>query len=181
MSVKWLAAREAIEIFLQIGDFHFADRKTRIRTTLGSCVSITMWHPGLREGGMCHYMLPCNAAPSGARLDGRYADDAIELFVAALRRNGTRPGAYEVKLFGGGRMYGDRGGAAATEPVQIGPRNIEAARRLLRGHGFRISREHLAGEGHRNVIFDIASGETWVRHVANLLPAGDCRGGWGSA
>ena len=52
------AARNVIEIFLQPGDFYFGDRDTRIRTLLGSCVSITMWHPRLHVGGMCHFMLP---------------------------------------------------------------------------------------------------------------------------
>ncbi|MBL8511280.1 MAG: chemotaxis protein CheD, partial [Betaproteobacteria bacterium] len=47
-----------MDIFLQPGEFYFGDADTRIRTLLGSCVSITMWHPTRRIGGMCHYMLP---------------------------------------------------------------------------------------------------------------------------
>jgi chemotaxis protein CheD len=31
-----------------------------------------------------------------------------------------------------------------------------------------VSAEHLAGDGHRNVIFDLASGDVWVRHVEQL-------------
>ena len=41
-----------IEIFLQPGDFYFGGADTRIRTILGSCVSITMWHPTRLIGGM---------------------------------------------------------------------------------------------------------------------------------
>ena len=107
------AARNTIEIFLQPGEFWFGDRDTRIRTLLGSCVSITMWHPRLRIGGMCHFMLPERGARAHADgLDGRYAGDAIELFLRELRA------------------------------------------------------AHVEGEGHRNLIFDIGSGEVWLRHVA---------------
>ena len=43
---------DAIEIFLHPGEFYFGDRHTRIRTLLGSCVSIILWHPRLLIGGM---------------------------------------------------------------------------------------------------------------------------------
>ena len=51
-----------IEIFLQPGDFYFGDKDTRIRTILGSCVSITLWHPTRLIGGMCHFLLPFRGA-----------------------------------------------------------------------------------------------------------------------
>jgi len=41
-----------IEIALQAGELHFGNRNTRIRTLLGSCISITAWHPQLPIGGM---------------------------------------------------------------------------------------------------------------------------------
>jgi Chemotaxis protein; stimulates methylation of MCP proteins len=47
-----------MEIFLQPGDWYFGDRDTRIRTLLGSCIAITIWHPRLLVGGMCHFLLP---------------------------------------------------------------------------------------------------------------------------
>lgn len=164
----YLSSPEAIEIFLQPGDFYFGDEHTRIRTILGSCISITMWHPRLKQGGMCHYMLPAHGARSLRRLDGRYADDAVELFLRELRSNHTKPEDYEVKVFGGGRMFRHQCSVKTPEIMEVGTRNIEAGRRLLREHGFRIQAEHLAGDGHRNVIFDIVSGNVWIKHVAEL-------------
>ena len=46
-----------IEVFLQPGELYFGDRYTRLRTLLGSCVSIVLWHREALLGGMCHYML----------------------------------------------------------------------------------------------------------------------------
>lgn len=158
----------AIDIFLQPGDVYFGDRGTRIRTVLGSCVSITFWHPRLLLGGMCHYMLPGrNGAAAGER-DGRYADEAISLLVDEMRAEGTQPRDYEAKIFGGGRMFSFKAGKGALD---IGNRNIETGRRLLHGHGLEPAGEHLAGVGHRSIVFDVASGGVWVRHMpeqANL-------------
>ena len=61
------------EVFLNPGDFHFAGGHTRIRTLLGSCVSIALWHPERKLGGMCHFILPERGQPAaGQELDGRY-------------------------------------------------------------------------------------------------------------
>jgi chemotaxis protein CheD len=38
-------------------------RAFSIRTVLGSCVSITLWHPVKRVGGMCHFLLPTRGVP----------------------------------------------------------------------------------------------------------------------
>lgn len=153
-----------IEIFLQPGDFHFGERNMRIRTLLGSCVAITMWHPVLLIGGMCHYMLPTRGKQA-MELDGRYADEAMLLFQKEIGKAGTRPGEYQVKLFGGGNMFGNREGEGCKD---IPCRNVKAARRLLARYGHRISAEHVGMHGHRNVMLDIWSGNVWMRHV-NML------------
>ncbi|MCK6396767.1 MAG: chemotaxis protein CheD, partial [Zoogloea sp.] len=92
----------AIDIFLQPGEVYFGDRGTRIRTVLGSCVSITFWHPRLLLGGMCHIMLPGRIGKAPDEPDGRYADEAVSLLVDEMRAAGTQPRDYQAKLFGGG-------------------------------------------------------------------------------
>ena len=161
------ACKQIPEITLPPGGFYFGGER-RVRTILGSCVSITMWHPKLKIGGMCHYMLPTHARrrSDAGGLDGRYADDALALFMRELGRNGTAPHEYEVKLFGGGRMLTGGRWGRCEDVMEVGVRNIATARRLLGEQGFRVKAEHLGGDGHRNLLFDIASGEIWVRHVA---------------
>lgn len=79
-----------VEIFLQPGESYFGDKNTRIRTLLGSCVSITLWHPHLLIGGMCHYLLPDRGGKSSTgELDGRYADEAIQILLKEVRAAGT--------------------------------------------------------------------------------------------
>lgn len=155
---------EPIEIFLQPGEFCFGNSGIRIRTVLGSCVSIVMWHRLRRIGGMCHFMLPDRRRQADGGLDGRYAVDAVLMFLHEIANAETVPAEYEVKLFGGGQMF--------KSVLDVGGHNIEAARRLLRQHGFDLHGEHLAGKGHRHVIFDVGSGQVLLRHVAETLQAG---------
>lgn len=154
------------EINLNPGDFFFGDHAARVRTVLGSCVSITMWHGQRRIGGMCHYMLPERGQKAARQLDGRYAEDALALFLLEIEHHGTEPQEYEVKLFGGGRMFAGANSAPQGTTSHIGQRNIAAGRRLLQEHGFDVQSEHLAGIGHRNLLFDLTSGKVWLKHVS---------------
>jgi len=157
-----------IEIFLQPGEYYFGDKDTRIRTVLGSCVSMTFWHPHLLIGGMCHYMLPSRSHErrykSASGSDGRYADEAIELLLKEIDNTGASHQEFQVKLFGGGNMFPGR----KHQQTHVGVKNVETARHLAQKHGFNCVSEHLGGEGYRNVIFNIWSGDVWVRHASVL-------------
>lgn len=159
------ARRQVIDIFLQPGEVFFGDADTRIRTVLGSCVAITLWHPRRCIGGMCHFMLPDHGPqPAGHELDGRYGDEALELLLREIRRHHGRPADYEVKVFGGGNMF-----PARTNHTHVGRRNHEFALERLAALGLPVSKRHLAGNGHRQVIFEVWSGDVWLRH-APVLP-----------
>lgn len=148
---------EVLEVYLHPGEWFFGDAGTRIRTLLGSCVSFTVWHPSRLIGGMCHYMLPARGRLRGTQaLDGRYGDEALALLEEQIVAHGCRPAEFVAKMFGAGAMFetGDHG---------VAMDNATAARALLLRHGFRAGGECLGGSGHRNVVFDLWSGEAWVR------------------
>jgi chemotaxis protein CheD len=157
-------ALDVIDVFLQPGDLFVGDAGYRIRTILGSCVSITLWHAASRSGGMSHFLLPTRGITGGVagELDGRYGDEALASMLAQLAATGVRAGACVAKIFGGGNMFPRH---TRTGAVQVGQRNGEAARRLLRQHGIRIAGESLYGVGHRQIIFDLGTGDVWSHHV----------------
>lgn len=171
-----------IDVFLQPGEFYFGDRSTRVRTILGSCVAITMWHPKRLIGGMCHYMLASSPRRRVATLDGKYGEDAILMFLAEAVRHDTNPKDYVVKVFGGGNMFPDQGGhwPCETKPCDeviadcrnVSCKNGMVARAMIRQHGMTIAAEHVGGTGHRNVIFDVATGHVWVRQAQLLKRTG---------
>lgn len=153
-------AEPLTEVFLNPGEFHFGGGRTRIRTLLGSCVAISLWHPQRRIGGLCHFMLPTRAAKAAMTAqDGRYADGALALFDAAIRHAGCRPDEFVAKVFGGGNMFPGREAKAGLE---VGQRNIEQAEALLKERRIPIVARHLGGDGHRKLVFDIWSGDTWL-------------------
>jgi len=159
-----------VDLFIHPGEYEFADEHFCLRTTLGSCVAITLWHPKRRLGAMCHFMLPERGRTSAdEELNPRYADDALELMFREARRHHTKPYEYEVKVFGGGNMFPS---AIRRTGPSIAARNMEAADRILKHAGLRVRARHVGGSGYRNIIFDIASGEVWVRHVALKRVAG---------
>jgi chemotaxis protein CheD len=149
--------QDVLEIYLNPGEWYFGDEDTRIKTLLGSCVSFTLWHPTRKIGGMCHYMLPERGVPrTSSDLDGRYADEALELLVAEIHKNNTMPQEYIAKVFGGGSML-EQG------MMNISGKNIDAARKLVDKYGFQMEGECMGGVGYRNIVFDVWNGHVWLK------------------
>ena len=145
-------------VVLSAGDFHFGSGQTRISTLLGSCVSITLWHPRKRIGGMCHYMMTERSRAPAAALDARYATEAFELFLQHVEQAKTRPSEYQAKLFGGANMFRTAGGGT----MDIGARNIAYGHQLLASCNIPLMAEHVGGSGRRKLHFDVWSGDVWL-------------------
>lgn len=155
-------AHNAIDIFLQPGEYFVGDAQYRIRTLLGSCVSITLWHPAFRIGAMSHFLLSSRNSYQEAELDGRYGEEVIHLMLQELRRSKVPPAECQAKIFGGGNMFPKQ---TRNNLLNVGQKNGEAARSLLQAHRIPIVSESLFGEGHRQIIFDVKSGDVWSRQI----------------
>lgn len=155
--------KDLIDVFLQPGELFVGDASFQIRTILGSCVSITLWHPQARVGGMSHFLLPTRsvAVPEQV-LDGRYGDEALQWMLKDLRASGVDPKQCQAKIFGGGNMFP---GQTQASMMTVGQRNGEAARRLLQNLGIEAVSESLFGVGHRQIIFNVSNGDVWMRQV----------------
>lgn len=165
------------KVILHAGDYAFDRAGTHIHTLLGSCISITMWHPQRHIGGMCHYALARSDGKVGTRLDPRYAEDCIELFKHSAVRNKTQLRDYQFKVFGGGNMYERYPDNTLddTEKQPIGEKNAAAAFMLLASEGVDILVAHVGEFGHRRLVFDIATGDVWVRFTPAKGVKGDTR------
>lgn len=154
---------QPLEIFLQPGELYFGEGRTRIRTLLGSCVAISVWHPKQRIGGLCHYMLPSRGTThrQHQELDGKYADEAMLLFLRSMRGAGTHPQEYEAKLFGAGRMFATH--HSRSGELDISTKNMQRGRELVHHYGMRLKAEHLGGEGHRNLWLELWTGDAYLK------------------
>jgi chemotaxis protein CheD len=164
-----------IDRFLKPGEQAVGDARHRLRTLLGSCVSITLWQPQRRVGAMSHFLLPRRQRPSVPGrldvLDARYGEEALALMVQGLARHGIGARECVARLFGGGDMFPDQPRPPRAATGDVGRRNGEAARALLQQLGVPIASESLFGAGHRRIAFDIATGEVRSHQVRPGEPA----------
>jgi chemotaxis protein CheD len=157
-----------IKVFLQPGDWFVANADYQISTLLGSCVSITLWHPSTQTGGMSHFLLPTRgSAPKDGEPDGRYGDEALQLMLDKLAESGVLASQCQAKIFGGGNMFP---GQSREGTIYVGQRNGHAARNLLLKNNIPVVSECLFGIGHRQVIFDVARGDVWSRQTRPTGP-----------
>ena len=155
------------EVFLNAGDFYFHRAETPpehavvLRTLLGSCVSIVLWNPERKLGGMCHAVLPTRSQ-TYSELDGNHCPGAVQLFLRELQRTATRASQYHAYLLGGARMSL---GQINQQRIAVGDRNVHTCRELLQAAGFTIRNEHVGLTGPRRVEFNLYTGSVDVLHA----------------
>jgi chemotaxis protein CheD len=161
---------ERRDVFLNAGDFYFSrhDESCRgvlMRTLLGSCVSVLLWNPEHRIGGMCHAVLP-EPSPGSNPYDGNHCSGAISLFQREIQRAATPASGYMAYLAGGARMSM---GMRNPTRVSVGERNVERCRALLNESGIALWGEHVGLSGPRRVSFAVESGDVEVVHQGRAV------------
>jgi chemotaxis protein CheD len=113
---------------------------------LGSCIGLTMYDPNLEIGAMVHIMLP----ESAGRTDrpGKYADTAVPILVKELVALGCKNRSITAKIVGGACMFEYFG-----TNLNIGERNAEKVRKLLKEHHISLASEDVGGKIGRSVTF----------------------------
>lgn len=155
-----------VDIFLLPGDYFVGDGQHRVRTVVGSCVAVTLWHPQQRVGAMAHFLLPGYQRRRSGQPSATYGVDAVPLMVDGLQRLNVPLRECQAKVFGGGAMFGE------LMRRDVGRQNGDCALALLREQGIAVVSESLFGEGHRQVIFNVRNGDVLCRQVRPLeVPA----------
>jgi chemotaxis protein CheD len=161
-----LAGAPGQDLVLMPGQMHMGHHVASLRTLLGSCVAITLWHEARRIGGMCHFLLPSRDRPAGQPLDGRYGDEAVEAMVSALRRLGTDPADYVCHLYGGADTMPE----GTNLKFNVGERNIERGWSLIDQHGFQLQGVDVGEDVPRTVTLALADGEVSMRRGQGRAP-----------
>ena len=145
----------AADILVMPGQLWFGEGNVRVKTLLGSCVAVTLWHPRRRVGGMCHYLLPTRERPAGQARDGRYGTEAVEMLIQSLRGSGAKASEFECHLYGGADTMPDSIGTK----FNVGERNIEQAWNLIEHYGLELQGVDVGDSVPRTVILDVGVGE----------------------
>ena len=153
------ASGERNRVFLLPGEFHVSKSPAQITTILGSCVSICLWDPQHRIGGMNHFIFPEWTEGDGAST--RFGNVATLALLENLLALGCEPGRMKAKLFGGAALFCDAGAYANS----LGAKNIEMAHRLLTHAGIEIVAQDTGGHYGRKIVFHTDDCAAWSRKV----------------
>ncbi len=127
---------------------------------LGSCVAVILYDPMAKVGGLAHVLLPStNVGRPRADAPGRFAPTAVALLNERVLAMGAVSRRLTARLVGGASMF------ASLQPagtIQMGERNVHAAREVLHRHGIQVVGEAVGRDFGRSVDFDLDTGRVIV-------------------
>jgi len=145
-------------LFVGIGDFLVCrDENAHIKTmALGSCVAVNMYDYKNKIGGMAHIALPDSKVnlEHAIKKPGYFADTGIRALIKKMKDMGSTfdHSKIIVKLAGGASILdGD-------QIFNIGARNIEAVKSILREQGFKIFSQDTGKNISRTVTLQLDTG-----------------------
>ena len=153
------------ELVVRVADLRIGVAEDVLVTVgLGSCVAIALYDAEARVGGLAHVLLP---SPALARADtnpAKFPQSAVPRLLQLMMADGARPDRITGRLAGGASMF-----AALAPPgtVQMGERNLLAARQALKTNGVPLVGEAVGGDFGRTVRLRVADGRVEVSTVAH--------------
>lgn len=129
---------------------------------LGSCVGLVLYDTIGKVGGMVHIMLP--TAPSDSISNkSKFADTAIVELISLLTQSGAARRNLKAKMAGGAHMFNN---AYNKDIMNVGQRNIEMCRGLLRQNSIPIVSEDVGGSSGRSIEFCCESNQLEIRTLS---------------
>lgn len=147
------------------GEFYATGDEAMIATVLGSCVSVCLYDPVRKVGGMNHFMLPGETLPASASGSPRYGTHAMEQLLNRVICLGADPKTLEAKVVGAGRVIGGM--------QDIGKRNASFAVEYLQKRSITIAAVEVGDIYPRKVLFVPSTGRLFVKRLCDrlLMPA----------
>lgn len=152
-------ARRAQAIYLNPAEIVVAEGPAAVTTVLGSCVAVILYSPRIRQGTICHAVLPYGSDHE----PGKFVDQAIFYMLQFFREKDIAAEELVAKVFGGADMFPQMRGIRDTGT--IGAQNIRAALTTLEQMGIRPAVVEVSGQQGRKLIFFSETGAVYVRRV----------------
>ena len=153
------------EIVVRVADLQIGGAGDLLLTVgLGSCIAIVLHDPVACVGGLAHVLLP---SPALSKQDGNPAKSphsAVPRMLELIVERGATPRRVTARLSGGASMFAS---LAPPGTIQMGERNVVAARQVLNSQGIALVGEAVGGDYGRTVRLDVSEGSLEVRSVAH--------------
>lgn len=147
-----------------IADFKI-DKAPNVLVTisLGSCVGIIIYDRVTKIGSLAHIMLP-DSKKCKIKVDPcKYADTAIVMMYEKMLSSGADKKNIFSKIFGGANMFR---GAISLNGFDIGNKNVEATKEILKKLEIPIIAEDTGSNYGRTIEFYLDTGEVLVKSYA---------------
>ncbi|MCE5282402.1 MAG: chemotaxis protein CheD [Deltaproteobacteria bacterium] len=149
------------EIIVGISDLKVSNNPDDVLITyaLGSCISVAVYDPKVKVGGLLHFMLPdstldANKAKEKAAM---FADTGIPLLFKSCYAIGAEKKRMIVKVAGGASILDD------GNYFRIGQKNITAMRKIFWHNNVLIDAEDTGRNCNRTVRLELANGRCLVK------------------
>ena len=129
---------------------------------LGSCVAIVLYDATVLVGGMAHILLPTPSLAKPGASPQRFPETAIPHVLEEMAAIGANRRRVTARLVGGAAMFGKLVPAGS---IQMGERNLVAARSTLNNHNIPVVGEAVGGDFGRSVHFHVDTGVVSVSSV----------------
>ncbi len=127
-------------------------------TIVGSCVTVCVYDPIRRAGGLNHFLLP---GRPGETQSPRFGQGAMRELFERITCLGAVRERLVAKVFGGACLLGDR----RARGGHLGDDNVNLAFSVLAAARIPVVAEDVCGTCGRKVIFHADTGDTWVRRL----------------
>ena len=152
---------ELQKINVSIAEFKVVNTPAVLETqSLGSCIGVIMYDPLTKVAGLAHIMLPnSKKAPVGNK-SAKYADIALIEMLAQMEAFRAARATINARIAGGACMFS---GSAISDFMNIGARNVEAAKLILNELKIPIIAEDTGGKHGRTVEFNTTTGKVFIK------------------
>jgi len=131
--------------FIKNGDVFTTKEDVILKTELGSCVSLCLWDPIRKIGGMNHYLLPTRTEIRKNPTEfGDYSNKAL---IQAMVLKGSKIGDMRGVIFGGASLR------LLTDRFRVGEKNIQIAEEIVRAYRIPILYRFTGGNFSRSIRF----------------------------
>jgi chemotaxis protein CheD len=159
MATARVAVAERSNFYLHPGQIFVSAESYAVTTILGSCVSVCLWDPITKIGGINHFLLPVEVGE--AQASGRFGNLAVRHLIEELLTGGVVQDRLRAKLFGGACVLD----AFRYRENHLGSKNVQIAREVLSDADIPIVGEDVGGRHGRKLIFHTDNGSAWVKEL----------------
>ena len=129
---------------------------------LGSCVGVAIRDPQTKVGGLAHVMLPSSKTVNNNSNIAKFADTGVVELVKQMEKSGAVKRRMVAKIAGGAQMFALQ---SKSELMQVGKRNVEAVKQVLKELGIPILSEDTGLDYGRTVEFFPETGDYVIKSV----------------